>query len=102
MIRALAPRSAGGDAAAMKTAGLALALLAAAAALPSCGRREQAGGDSYRTSALRAAKERGKFIVLTEATFPPFEFKDEKGELQGFDIDLAKAIAKEAGLGIEF
>jgi ABC-type amino acid transport substrate-binding protein len=28
--------------------------------------------------------------VLTEATFHPFEYKDERGDLQGFDIDLAR------------
>jgi arginine/lysine/histidine/glutamine transport system substrate-binding and permease protein len=41
--------------------------------------------------------------VGTEPTFPPFEMKAETGDgLQGFSIDLMRAIAKEAGYNIEF
>jgi polar amino acid transport system substrate-binding protein len=44
-----------------------------------------------------------KVVVATDATWAPFEFVDEKTkELIGFDIDLMKAIAKEANLQIEF
>lgn len=43
-----------------------------------------------------------KYIVGTEPTFPPFEYTDEAtGEIVGFDIDLIKEIAKEAGIEIE-
>ncbi|MBQ8498217.1 transporter substrate-binding domain-containing protein [Chlamydia sp.] len=38
-----------------------------------------------------------KFIVGTNATYPPFEFVDNKGEIVGFDIDLAKEISKKLG-----
>ena len=30
----------------------------------------------------------------TEATYPPFEYMDESGNIQGFDIDIANAICK--------
>ncbi|AFZ35847.1 polar amino acid ABC transporter, inner membrane subunit [Stanieria cyanosphaera PCC 7437] len=41
--------------------------------------------------------------VATEPTFPPFEMKAESGEgLTGFDVDLMRAIGKEAGLNIQF
>ena len=44
-----------------------------------------------------------KVVVATDATWAPFEFVDEKSkDIIGFDIDLMKAIAKEAGLQIEF
>jgi arginine transport system substrate-binding protein len=33
-----------------------------------------------------------KITFATEATYPPFEFVTPSGELQGFDIDIAKAI----------
>jgi polar amino acid transport system substrate-binding protein len=38
--------------------------------------------------------DRGKLIVGTRSTTIGFGFKDAQGELIGFDIDLAKAIAK--------
>lgn len=41
-------------------------------------------------------------IVGTEATFKPFEFRDEKNQLVGFDVDLAKAIAKELKRPVQF
>lgn len=40
------------------------------------------------------------FRVATEATFPPFEFQ-QGGQLTGFDIDLMRAIGKEADLNID-
>jgi polar amino acid transport system substrate-binding protein len=44
-----------------------------------------------------------KIRVASDAAYPPFEVVDEATkELVGFDIDLFKAIAKEAGLEVEF
>lgn len=37
---------------------------------------------------------RGKLIVGVTSEAPPFGFIDEKGELVGFDIDIAKLLAK--------
>ncbi|WP_396229710.1 ABC transporter permease subunit [Geminocystis sp. NIES-3709] len=43
------------------------------------------------------------FKVGTEPTFPPFEMPSEDGSgLQGFDIDLMKAIGNEVGLEMVF
>lgn len=40
--------------------------------------------------------------IATDATWPPFEYVDEETmDIVGFDIDLIKAIADEAGLDIE-
>ncbi len=36
--------------------------------------------------------------VGTDATFPPFELTDKQGVIQGFDIDLVRAIAEKAGI----
>ncbi len=47
-------------------------------------------------------EEMMKVIVGTNAEYPPFEYVDENGEIVGFDIDLMKAIAEEAGLEVEF
>ncbi|HET7616314.1 MAG TPA: glutamine ABC transporter substrate-binding protein, partial [Bacillales bacterium] len=48
-------------------------------------------------------KSSGKqLIVATDNSFVPFEFLDkESGKIQGFDIDLVKAVAKEANLNIK-
>ncbi|MGN0916059.1 MAG: basic amino acid ABC transporter substrate-binding protein [Succinivibrio sp.] len=40
--------------------------------------------------------------VGTETSFPPFEYKDERGNLVGFDIDLMNAIARISNLDIEY
>lgn len=40
--------------------------------------------------------------VGTDATFPPFEYQDEKtGQFTGFDIDLIKAIADKLGMEVK-
>jgi len=38
--------------------------------------------------------KRGYLIVGTTGATPPFGYKDEKGELQGFDIDMSRLIAR--------
>lgn len=45
-------------------------------------------------SRLGEIVKRDKLIVATFGTAPPFCFTDEKGELVGFDIDMARLIAK--------
>ena len=45
-------------------------------------------------SQLDTVLERGKVIVGVSSEAPPFGFIDENGELVGFDIDIAKLIAK--------
>lgn len=47
-------------------------------------------------------KEKPTYTVAFEATFPPFESKDEDtGEFVGFDIDLIRAIGEEEGFDVE-
>ena len=43
-------------------------------------------------------KEYGKLVVATNAYFPPFEYKNEKGEIVGWDMDIAAALAKKLGV----
>ena len=38
--------------------------------------------------------QRGKLIVGTGVGNPPWHFRDEKGEMAGFDVDVAKIVAK--------
>src|SRR5213592_2363666 len=45
-------------------------------------------------SRLDIVLERGKLIVVTLTTVPPFAFNDDKGQLVGFDIDIARLVAE--------
>jgi polar amino acid transport system substrate-binding protein len=44
-------------------------------------------------SRLDEVLQRGTLVVVTLGTAPPFAFKDDKGELVGFDIDIARLAA---------
>lgn len=52
----------------------------------------QPGGG--RGSKLQEVLKRGKVIVGTGSTNPPWHFEDDKGNLIGFDIELAQLLAK--------
>src|SRR5947208_4480709 len=46
-------------------------------------------------SRLDVVSKRGKLIVATYSTAPPLAFTDENGKLVGFEVDIAKSIAKD-------
>lgn len=71
--------------------GLGLALLAA------CGKKPEAGA-----SAWERIKASGKLRIGLEGTYPPFNFQDKDGQLSGFEVDFAKALAAQLGLKAEF
>ena len=48
------------------------------------------------------ASDLGVVTIGTNAEYPPFEFVDEDGNIQGFDYDLVTAIAERAGFEPEF
>ena len=51
-------------------------------------------GQAQEKSKLDEVLARGKVIVGVSSESPPFGFINDKGELAGFDIDVAKLIAK--------
>ncbi len=60
---------------------------------------------NQETSTLQKIEEKGKIVVALNPEFPPFEYKvleDGKDTLVGADIELAKAIAEELGVEVEF
>lgn len=44
----------------------------------------------------------GTLVVGLDDTFAPMGFRDEDGNLVGFDIDLANAVGEELGMEVEF
>ncbi len=54
------------------------------------------GGDSEE------AESDNTFVVGLDDTFAPMGFRDEDGDLVGFDIDLAEAVGEELGMEVEF
>lgn len=52
--------------------------------------------------ALEDIKSKGELVVSTDANYSPQSFLDDKGQLAGFDIDVAKEVAKRLGVKIKF
>jgi polar amino acid transport system substrate-binding protein len=57
-----------------------------------------AADDSWTT-----VQSRGEMVVGFAAHYPPFESKNEKtGEFEGFDVDMARAMAEVLGVKVRF
>lgn len=65
--------------------------------LVGCGGQKVVSSDKPADVVLQKIKDTKTLTVGTDATFPPFEFKNEKGEFDGFDVDLMRAVATELG-----
>jgi cystine transport system substrate-binding protein len=59
-------------------------------------------GAVHAADLLDEVKQRGTLRIAVEGTYPPFNFKDDKGQLTGFDVEIAKAIAAKLGVKPEF
>jgi len=55
---------------------------------------ERAAAQAPRESLLRTVLNRGRLIVGTGSTNAPWHFEDERGQLTGMDIAMAKILAK--------
>lgn len=51
------------------------------------------GGDSENKETL---------IIGTEATYPPFSYRDDNNEITGYDVEVAREVAKRIGMEAEF
>lgn len=60
-----------------------------------------AEADADAAGAETAALADGVLTVGTNAEFPPFEYVDDNGEPDGFDIALIKAIGEKLGVEVE-
>jgi Na+/H+-dicarboxylate symporter/ABC-type amino acid transport substrate-binding protein len=53
-------------------------------------------------SVLDAARDRGHLRVGFSASQPPYSFFNDRGDLVGFDVEMANVLARELGLRLEF
>ncbi|MFC4099841.1 amino acid ABC transporter substrate-binding protein [Paenibacillus xanthanilyticus] len=60
------------------------------------------GGEGAESTLLDTIKKEGKIRFGTEGTYAPFTFHDNNGELTGFDVELAREVAKRLGVEAEF
>ncbi len=72
-------------------------VLSTTALLAACGK----GDDAPQASAQPAAVP-AKVVVGLDDNFPPMGFRDEKNQLVGFDIDMAREAAQRMGIEVEF
>lgn len=49
-------------------------------------------------NSLNYIKENGKLIMGLDDSFPPMGFRDEKNEIVGFDVDIAKEVTSRMGV----
>jgi len=60
------------------------------------------GCKKEENDALTRIKEEGKITIATEGCWAPFTYIDDNGDLVGFDVEVAQAIANELGVKAEF
>ena len=59
------------------------------------------GGNNAKQEAAGELDTSKTYVLGMDDTFAPMGFRDEKGELVGFDVELAQAAAEEMGIKIE-
>ena len=59
------------------------------------------GCNATKTEEVKQDKTK-TLVVGLDDTFAPMGFRDDKGQLVGFDIDLAKAVAEKVGYEVSF
>ncbi|MBP2032128.1 polar amino acid transport system substrate-binding protein [Clostridium algifaecis] len=62
-----------------------------------CGQSKNGSDSSWND-----IKQKGEFVVGLDDSFPPMGFRDTKGNIVGFDIDMAKEAAKRMGVKVKF
>ncbi|MFS0866641.1 amino acid ABC transporter substrate-binding protein [Microbacterium sp. 179-B 1A2 NHS] len=75
-------------------------VLTAALALTGCA--SNAADPSTSDGADFGLVDGGTLTVATEGTYRPFSFHDASGELVGYDVEIAEAVAEKLGLEISF
>lgn len=69
--------------------------------LAACAAQPPAPSQPAAPAAEEPAAPMKKFVIASDAAFPPMEYVDESKEIVGFDMDLIAAIAKDQGFEYE-
>ncbi len=85
----------------------AFSLLAAAGMLAGCGKQQGAapaasGASGAAPVGAADAGHAGKFVIGLDDNFPPMGFRNDKQELVGYDIDMAREAARRMGMEADF
>jgi polar amino acid transport system substrate-binding protein len=73
---------------------VAACVLVAAAAVFAGGKKDSNAADN----SLQAILNKKKLVMGLDDSFPPMGFRNEKNEIVGYDVDLAKEVAKRLGV----
>ena len=91
-------------AAGLSVAALALTACGGSSSTASSVASSAASSEAASTSAAAGELttiEAGKLTMATNATFPPYEMTTDSGDIEGIDVDTAKAIAEKLGLELQ-
>ncbi|MER7797281.1 amino acid ABC transporter substrate-binding protein [Microbacterium sp. NPDC096154] len=87
----------------MRITRIATAVAASAALFALAGCSGQPAAQSTEGADGPAALADGTLIVATEGTYPPFSFHEGgSGDLTGYDVEVARAVAEKLGVEVEF
>mgnify|MGYP006284759009 CR=1 FL=1 len=79
-----------------------LVLLLAATVVFAAGGKEESdvrtGADTMGDGSLQQILDNGELVLGLDDSFPPMGFRDEDGNIVGFDIDLAKEVTDRLGV----
>ncbi|MEG0256823.1 MAG: amino acid ABC transporter substrate-binding protein [Christensenella sp.] len=60
-----------------------------------------ADGQTTADESLKKIMDKGEFVMGMDDSFPPMGFKGDNGELTGFDVEMAQAVAEHMGIKVK-
>lgn len=77
--------------------------LAVGILLAGCGSQAPQGDNNQaQDQSWQEIQDKGYFVVGLDDAFPPMGFRDKQNNIVGFDIDLAKEVARRLGVEVHF
>ena len=77
--------------------------LAVGILLAGCGSQAPQGDNNQaQDQSWQEIQDKGYFVVGLDDAFPPMGFRDQQNNIVGFDIDLAKEVARRLGVEVQF